>query len=348
LFTKKNILAFINQLGDYVAEMSYMNPTSQSGAAQQDDPPFLNHPTYHHHHAQNIQAVGGYPMESCPHYHEMANYYVTDPSHPPPPHEHAQPPYELWSPQQRHPVDMTHSCPDNQPATSPPDKLHLPPSQNFPNSGTFPNFSHYLPPQFAISPHGGVVVQPPQVEGGGGASKQGGGKKAKAKEGKPAKPKGTPGRKVKVPDSELTPMEARKRRMRRERNKIAAAKCRDRRRLLTDQLEGETQLLSNQHQHLKYQQYQLEKEKKHLQHMLDDHVRGSKCRLINSDVIMPEQGDVILHEASAFSSFVAPPPDAPMQLPGFSGATSAFEQRHRADEKSGGENSHVNSMLKLL
>lgn len=147
---------------------------------------------------------------------------------------------------------------------------------------------------------------------------------------------------------QLTPMEARKRRMRRERNKIAAAKCRDRRRLLTDQLEGETQLLSNQHQHLKYQQYQLEKEKKHLQHMLDDHVRGSKCRLINSDVIMPEQGDVILHEASAFSSFVAPPPDAPMQLPGFSGATSAFEQRHRADEKSGGENSHVNSMLKLL
>merc|ERR1719317_131468 len=49
----------------------------------------------------------------------MANYYVTDPSHPPPPHEHAQPPYELWSPQQRHPVDMTHSCPDNQPPTSP-------------------------------------------------------------------------------------------------------------------------------------------------------------------------------------------------------------------------------------
>ena len=149
---------------------------------------------------QNIQAVGGYPMENCPHYHEMANYYVTDPSHPPPPHEHSQPGYELWSPQQRA-VDMTYN---NQPANSPPDKLHLPPlppSQNFSSSGTFPNFSHYLPPQFTISPHGGVVVQPPQVEGGG-ASKQAG-KKAKTKEGKPVKPKGTPGRKVKVPDSEV-------------------------------------------------------------------------------------------------------------------------------------------------
>ena len=139
--------------------------------------------------------------------------------------------------------------------------------------------------------------------------------------------------------------------MRRERNKIAAAKCRDRRRLLTDQLEGETQILSSRHQHLKYQQYQLEKEKKRLRRLLDEHVRKNKCRLVSCDVTMPESsGDVILHENSAFSNFVAPSSDASAQLSGFSGAaaTSAFEQRHHADGKSGSKNSHENSMLKLL
>ena len=49
---QKPVYDVTDQLGDYVAEMSYMNPTPQSGAAQQDDPPFLNHPNYHHHHAQ--------------------------------------------------------------------------------------------------------------------------------------------------------------------------------------------------------------------------------------------------------------------------------------------------------
>merc|ERR1712136_174485 len=59
----------------------------------------------------------------------------------------------------------------------------------------------------------------------------------------PAKPKGTPGRKRKVPDHVLTPAEANKRHIRRERNKLAAAKCRNRRRELTDRLQGQTDQL---------------------------------------------------------------------------------------------------------
>merc|ERR1719427_1111963 len=42
-------------------------------------------------------------------------------------------------------------------------------------------------------------------------------------------PKKKPGRKVKVPDFLLPPEEAKKRRLRRERNKVAAAKCRNKR-----------------------------------------------------------------------------------------------------------------------
>ena len=157
---------------------------------------------------------------------------------------------------------------------------------------------------------------------------------------------------------QLTPMEARKRRMRRERNKIAAAKCRDRRRLLTDQLEGQTQMLNQQYQHLKYQQYQLEEEKKHLQQLLDDHLRKNKCRLVNCNVTSTfptdsNPADVIPHENSAFSNFVVPPSDAlQLSTASFAGpstaTTSTFEHRRQADSKSGNENTHESSMLKLL
>ena len=155
-----------------------------------------------------MSVIGGYPIEteSYPQhsYHEMSNYYVTPADHPLQPHDHLQAGYEMWSPQQ-HAVDMT-QCPDSvQPTASPPiNPKHHVPQQNFSHSADLPNFSHYLPPQFTISPHGGVVVQPPVESMASQSGVQQQPKKGKTKDGKPVKPKGTPGRKVKVPDSEVS------------------------------------------------------------------------------------------------------------------------------------------------
>jgi len=94
---------------------------------------------------------------------------------------------------------------------------------------------------------------------------------------KPQKPKGTPGRKVKVPDSELTPQEARKRHIRRERNKVAAAKCRNRRRDLTESLQGEVDVLTSTYHTQVKEQKMLLKLKEDLEMVLRDH--EPHCRL---------------------------------------------------------------------
>merc|ERR1712096_530971 len=62
-------------------------------------------------------------------------------------------------------------------------------------------------------------------------------------------PKKKPGRKVKVPDFLLPPEEAQKRRLRRERNKVAAAKCRNKRKETAYKLEDETKKLEKEHQY---------------------------------------------------------------------------------------------------
>lgn len=96
-------------------------------------------------------------------------------------------------------------------------------------------------------------------------------KKQQNATGKPQKPKGTPGRKVKVPDYELSPAEAKKRHIRRERNKVAAAKCRNRRRELTDRLQGETDELQKQFHQLSHEERQLQHEKERLEYILKTH-----------------------------------------------------------------------------
>ncbi|XP_051881290.1 fos-related antigen 2 isoform X2 [Pristis pectinata] len=69
----------------------------------------------------------------------------------------------------------------------------------------------------------------------------------------------------------LTPEEEEKRRIRRERNKLAAAKCRNRRRELTERLQGETEKLEEEKSGLQKEIAVLQKEKEKLEFMLVAH-----------------------------------------------------------------------------
>ncbi|XP_055487021.1 fos-related antigen 2 isoform X2 [Leucoraja erinacea] len=72
-------------------------------------------------------------------------------------------------------------------------------------------------------------------------------------------------------DEQLTPEEEEKRRIRRERNKLAAAKCRNRRRELTEKLQGETEKLEEEKSTLQKEIAVLQKEKEKLEFMLVAH-----------------------------------------------------------------------------
>ncbi|XP_077094443.1 fos-related antigen 2 isoform X1 [Siphateles boraxobius] len=76
---------------------------------------------------------------------------------------------------------------------------------------------------------------------------------------------------------QLTPEEEEKRRVRRERNKLAAAKCRNRRRELTDMLQGETEKLEEEKADLQKEIETLQKEKDKLEFMLVAH--NPVCKL---------------------------------------------------------------------
>ncbi|XP_060938717.1 fos-related antigen 2 [Limanda limanda] len=78
-------------------------------------------------------------------------------------------------------------------------------------------------------------------------------------------------------DEQLTPEEEEKRRVRRERNKLAAAKCRNRRRELTDMLQGETEKLEDEKSDLQKEIESLQKEKDKLEFMLVAH--NPVCKL---------------------------------------------------------------------
>lgn len=78
-------------------------------------------------------------------------------------------------------------------------------------------------------------------------------------------------------DEQLTPEEEEKRRVRRERNKLAAAKCRNRRRELTDMLQGETEKLEEEKADLQKEIETLQKEKDKLEFMLVAH--NPVCKL---------------------------------------------------------------------
>ncbi|KAG6921717.1 FBJ osteosarcoma oncogene B [Chelydra serpentina] len=84
----------------------------------------------------------------------------------------------------------------------------------------------------------------------------------------------------------LTPEEEEKRRVRRERNKLAAAKCRNRRRELTDRLQAETDQLEEEKAGLESEISELQKEKERLEFVLVAHKPG--CKIPYED--MPELG----------------------------------------------------------
>uniref|UniRef100_K7FE20 FosB proto-onco, AP-1 transcription factor subunit n=1 Tax=Pelodiscus sinensis TaxID=13735 RepID=K7FE20_PELSI len=85
---------------------------------------------------------------------------------------------------------------------------------------------------------------------------------------------------------QLTPEEEEKRRVRRERNKLAAAKCRNRRRELTDRLQAETDQLEEEKAGLESEIAELQKEKDRLEFVLVAH--KPSCKIPYED--MPELG----------------------------------------------------------
>uniref|UniRef100_A0A673CHC3 BZIP domain-containing protein n=1 Tax=Sphaeramia orbicularis TaxID=375764 RepID=A0A673CHC3_9TELE len=88
-------------------------------------------------------------------------------------------------------------------------------------------------------------------------------------------------------DEQLTPEEEEKRRVRRERNKLAAAKCRNRRRELTEMLQGETEKLEEEKADLQKEIETLQKEKDKLEFMLVAH--NPVCKLPNEERHQPSQ-----------------------------------------------------------
>ncbi|XP_041850835.1 protein fosB isoform X2 [Melanotaenia boesemani] len=87
-------------------------------------------------------------------------------------------------------------------------------------------------------------------------------------------------------DESLTPEEEEKRRVRRERNKLAAAKCRNRRRELTDRLQSETDILEEEKAELEAEISELQKEKERLEFVLVAH--QPNCKIPYQD--QPQQG----------------------------------------------------------
>nr|XP_034973605.1 protein fosB isoform X1 [Zootoca vivipara] len=81
---------------------------------------------------------------------------------------------------------------------------------------------------------------------------------------------------------ELTPEEEEKRRVRRERNKLAAAKCRNRRRELTDRLQAETDQLEEEKAELESEIAELQKERERLEFVLVAH--KPSCKIPYEDV----------------------------------------------------------------
>lgn len=82
-------------------------------------------------------------------------------------------------------------------------------------------------------------------------------------------------------DEHLSQEELERRRIRRERNKLAAAKCRNRRRELTDTLQNETDELEDEKSRLQKEIAELQKEKEKLELVLEAH--RPICKIEESD-----------------------------------------------------------------
>ncbi|XP_030212167.1 proto-oncogene c-Fos-like isoform X3 [Gadus morhua] len=101
--------------------------------------------------------------------------------------------------------------------------------------------------------------------------------------------------------SKLSPADEEKKKVRRERNKMAAAKCRNRRRELTDTLQAETDILEEEGAALELEIANLLKEKERLEDALSTH--KPMCQL-------PEELGVMFRDAT-----VGGPPDFPPGSP---------------------------------
>ncbi|XP_072551624.1 protein FosB isoform X2 [Salminus brasiliensis] len=109
-------------------------------------------------------------------------------------------------------------------------------------------------------------------------------------------------------DESLTPEEEEKRRVRRERNKLAAAKCRNRRRELTDRLQSETDILEEEKAELEAEISELQKEKERLEFVLIAHQPGCK----------------IPYQEEAPAPLQTPPPPAPVSVVGLTVKEDTF------------------------
>ncbi|XP_070761314.1 protein FosB isoform X1 [Enoplosus armatus] len=101
----------------------------------------------------------------------------------------------------------------------------------------------------------------------------------------------------------LTPEEEEKRRVRRERNKLAAAKCRNRRRELTDRLQSETDILEEEKAELEAEISELQKEKERLEFVLVAH--QPNCKIPYQD--QPQQGPAQLPPIQPQPQTLQPP-----------------------------------------
>ncbi|XP_065333002.1 activating transcription factor 3 [Cloeon dipterum] len=115
-------------------------------------------------------------------------------------------------------------------------------------------------------------------------------------------------------DDELTTEDAERRRRRRERNKIAATKCRLKKREKTVNLVQESEVLDSQNQELKAQIKNLESEQRHLMDMLTMHQSSCLKLQPQSEYVDPHQVAPHLSQQQQFANYYStgsPPRGSP-------------------------------------
>ncbi|XP_033928067.1 protein FosB [Melopsittacus undulatus] len=113
----------------------------------------------------------------------------------------------------------------------------------------------------------------------------------------------------------LTPEEEEKRRVRRERNKLAAAKCRNRRRELTDRLQAETDHLEEEKAELESEIAELRKEKERLELVLAAHAPACKLPFGAAEVSAPRKEEPAAGAQGPFPACCFPAPPNPNPAP---------------------------------
>merc|ERR1719369_1801762 len=104
----------------------------------------------------------------------------------------------------------------------------------------------------------------------------------------------------KIPDTELNPNEREKRKVRRERNKLAAAKCRQKRVDQTNELVAETEVWEEKNATLQNEIAKLEKQKEQLEFLLQAH--KPMCRVAHNNSMNVFPSSTFSTVASTFTS----------------------------------------------